>query len=121
MWRAYVDEPESNRRLDPDTYLLAGAVLDEEACGPTREALRALRFPGARKLRWYDEPEYLEPLASVVEIHDIGPLRAASPGPRPTRTFPGSLPTAPQSGGNYDQGCSTAPTLSSEHAPDQAF
>lgn len=55
MWLAYVDESESYRHLDPDTYLLAAAVLTEGVCESTRQVLRRLLLRGQRKLHWHDE------------------------------------------------------------------
>lgn len=55
MWRAYVDESESNQRLDPHTYLLAAALIDDEHTAEARAEVRGLLRPGQRKLHWRDE------------------------------------------------------------------
>ena len=52
---AYVDESVPDPRLDPGTYLLACAVVDDESSEDLRAELRALLLPGQRKLHWHGE------------------------------------------------------------------
>ena len=54
MWRAYVDESESNQHLDPGTYIFAATLVEEEHADEVREAMTALRPAGAGKLHWYN-------------------------------------------------------------------
>ncbi|WP_131747537.1 hypothetical protein [Frankia sp. Cppng1_Ct_nod] len=56
-WHAYVDETESDSRLDPNTYMLAAAVGDTDNLGQTRNIMRELLQPGQRKLHWRDESD----------------------------------------------------------------
>lgn len=55
QWRAYVDESESNRQLDPDTYILAAALVHDAQADRLRERLTALRPRGQSKLHWHAE------------------------------------------------------------------
>lgn len=55
MWRAYVDESESNQRLDPNTYLLAAAILHDDHAADARHLVSALRPSGHTKLHWHGE------------------------------------------------------------------
>jgi hypothetical protein len=55
VWRAYVDESQSNQRLDPHTYLLAAALIEDEHAAEARAEIRGLLRPGQRKLHWRDE------------------------------------------------------------------
>ncbi len=56
-WHAYVDETESDRRLDPNTYMLAAAVGNTDNLGQTRGMMRKLLRPGQRKLHWRHESD----------------------------------------------------------------
>lgn len=55
MWRAYVDESESNQRLDPGTYILAATLVEDDHADEVRQAMAALRPPGRPKLHWHHE------------------------------------------------------------------
>lgn len=52
---AFGDESGSDRRLDPDAYILAAAVIDPEHVEDVREMARVLKRPGARKAHWRDD------------------------------------------------------------------
>lgn len=53
---AWVDESvHSAASMRQPVYLLAAAVADPGSCDPTRDALRALLLPKARRLHWRDE------------------------------------------------------------------
>lgn len=52
---AFIDESQSNRRLDPETYILAAGVCDPVIADAVRTAVSALRLKGQRKLHWRDE------------------------------------------------------------------
>ena len=54
-WHAFVDESESDRLRDPDTYLLAAAVLGVEDLVATRSAVDGLLLRGQRKVHWHTE------------------------------------------------------------------
>lgn len=57
VWRAYVDESESNQRVEPDAYLLAAAILHDDHVAETRERIVPLRPTSGQptKLHWHDE------------------------------------------------------------------
>lgn len=55
MGTAYGDESGSNAQLDPNTYILASAVVRAEIQNSVRNAMLALRMRGQRKLHWRDE------------------------------------------------------------------
>lgn len=52
---AFGDESGSDRRLDPDTYILAAAVIDASHLEDVREMARRMRLPGAMKAHWRDD------------------------------------------------------------------
>lgn len=52
---AFGDESGSDRLLDPDTYILAAAVIDPEHVDDVRGMARRLKLPGARKAHWRDD------------------------------------------------------------------
>lgn len=52
---AYVDESVPDSRLDPGSYVLACALVDDGAGEVVRAGLRALLLPGQRKLHWHGE------------------------------------------------------------------
>lgn len=56
-FRAFADESSSDRRLDPDTYILAAAVIDPEQLDHVRELALELKLPGARKAHWRDDSD----------------------------------------------------------------
>lgn len=54
VWRAYVDESESNQKLDPGTYILAATLVEDDHADEVRRTMTALRPAGAGKLHWYN-------------------------------------------------------------------
>lgn len=56
-WEAFLDESESDRSADPDTYILAAALIDPAHLDVAREAMRRLLFKGQRKLHWRAESD----------------------------------------------------------------
>lgn len=73
-WYAFVDESESNRRLDPDVYILAASIMPAESRDSVREIAQGLRLPGQRKVHWRDESEkrrrlLAEAVASLAVMH----------------------------------------------------
>lgn len=55
--RAFVDESESNRAKDPDTYLVGAVVVGSEDAAAVRERIAALKLRGQSKLHWRDESD----------------------------------------------------------------
>lgn len=89
MWRAYVDESESNQRLDPHTYLLAAALIDDEHTAEVRAEVRGLLRPGQRKLHWREESaesraRITKAVAALPALHVIV-VRTGVPGERSER------------------------------------
>lgn len=89
VWRAYVDESESDRRLDPDTYILAAALVQEDHHDEIRDDLRRRLRPGQRKLHWHDESDQsrkaiTEAVAALPALHVIV-VRDSRPGESPER------------------------------------
>jgi hypothetical protein len=52
---AFLDESQSYRDLDPDTYVLAASVCGPAMLQPARDTISSLRLRGQRKLHWRDE------------------------------------------------------------------
>lgn len=52
---AFMDESESDRKTDPDTYLLAVALVQPKTLESVRATMLSLRAPGRRKLHWHGE------------------------------------------------------------------
>ncbi|MEV6962814.1 hypothetical protein AB0M97_27355 [Streptomyces sp. NPDC051207] len=50
-----MDESESDRKADPDTYLLATTLVQPQNLDPVRATMLSLRAPGQRKLHWHSE------------------------------------------------------------------
>jgi hypothetical protein len=81
-WAAFVDESQSNRSLDPDTYILAAAIADIDVLDKVRQAMTELLIGRRRKLHWRDEDESRHsaisatvarlPLEHVVVIRSCG-------------------------------------------------
>ncbi|HEX5494706.1 MAG TPA: DUF3800 domain-containing protein [Mycobacteriales bacterium] len=76
MWRAYVDESESNQRVDPHTYLLAAALVHDEHAADVRAEVRGLLRPGQRKLHWRDEStesraRIIKTIAALPALHVV--------------------------------------------------
>jgi len=57
LFEAFLDESESDRSADPDTYVLAAALLDPTRVDDVRDTMRALLLKGQRKLHWRDESD----------------------------------------------------------------
>ncbi|MFC3761831.1 DUF3800 domain-containing protein [Tenggerimyces flavus] len=89
MWRAYVDESESNQRLDPGTYIFAATLVEDAHADEVREAMDALRPPGRRKLHWYDLSgrNRLAVIKTIVELPalHVAVVRSVLPPERPDR------------------------------------
>jgi hypothetical protein len=86
---AFADESQSNRALDPCTYMLAAAVCDDPALGAAREAVAALLLKGQHKLHWRDEgdkrrQEIAEAVAALPMQHLVV-VRDGRTGERPER------------------------------------
>lgn len=54
-WAAFVDESESDRRRDPDTYILAATVVAADAFDQVRRQMLALRIGKGGKVHWQNE------------------------------------------------------------------
>ena len=58
VWAAWVDESQSDRQRDPDTYILAAALTTgPEAEAEMRKAMLALRTARGGKLHWNDSDD----------------------------------------------------------------
>ncbi|MDR8408527.1 hypothetical protein MTP10_07230 [Nonomuraea sp. 3-1Str] len=86
-WIAYVDESESNQRLDPHVYILASVIVQSASAGEIRQRLVSLRLGGQRKVHWVKESacrrmeicELLEGLGVlfVIVLHEGDPGASA--------------------------------------------
>lgn len=77
VYTAWIDESESNSRLDPGTYLLGAAIIETGKADIAREAMRGLLLPGQRKLHWSDEhPRRRAQIVKVVAHLDVEHLVA---------------------------------------------
>lgn len=54
-WAAFIDESQSDRYRDPDTYILAAAVIGPEAFAHVRSEMLDLRIGKGGKVHWRDE------------------------------------------------------------------
>lgn len=54
---AFLDESQSDRQRDPNSYLLAAAVCSPEVLAPARDAISALKLRGQVKLHWRSESD----------------------------------------------------------------
>lgn len=54
-WVAFIDESESNQRLDPHVYLLAAVTVHCASLVAIRRRMADLRLDGQRKLHWAKE------------------------------------------------------------------
>lgn len=75
-WQAFMDESESDRMADPNTYVLASVLLEPSAMETSRQALQQLLEPGQRKLHWRAESarrqaRIIDVLASLDVLHVI--------------------------------------------------
>lgn len=90
VWAAWVDESQSDRQRDPDTYILAAALttgLKVEA--DLREAMLALRTARGGKLHWRDSDDARQ--AAIIQTVSRLPaehlivVRSCHPGERDER------------------------------------
>jgi hypothetical protein len=86
VWRAYVDESESNQRIDPHTYLLAAAILHDHYVTEVRECMALLRPKSGQlsKLHWHDESPLsrkavMQTIAQIPALHVVV-VRTGRPG-----------------------------------------
>jgi len=70
MYTAWIDESQSNARLDPGTYILSAAIIENAAADVTREIIRRLLLPGQRKLHWRDERRH-DLIVSTIAALDV--------------------------------------------------
>jgi hypothetical protein len=52
---AFVDESGSNTTLDPNTYIMAAALVTDAQLEPLRERMASMLLPGQSKLHWRHE------------------------------------------------------------------
>mgnify|MGYP001314738047 CR=1 FL=1 len=89
MWQAFIDESESDRRRDPDVYILSAALVDQADLADARAEIRRLLRPGQRKLHWRAESDrtrevIAKTIASLPALHVIV-VRVGRPGERSER------------------------------------
>ncbi|MCO6006007.1 hypothetical protein NE236_13525 [Actinoallomurus purpureus] len=73
-WCAFVDESESNRKLDPDVYILVASIMASDIRESVREVMACLRLPGEHKVHWYHESDkrrriLIETVISLEVLH----------------------------------------------------
>lgn len=73
-WCAFIDESESNRKLDPDAYILAASIMPTDSCDAVRQAMVRLRLAGQRKVHWVHESDkrrfmLVETIARLEVLH----------------------------------------------------
>ena len=81
MLTAWGDESQSNRVLDPGTYILAAVVTLDEDLDAMRQAMMALRLAGSAKVHWRTDSDTRHrkivadicqlPVAGVVVIRQV--------------------------------------------------
>lgn len=86
---AYLDESQSNRSLDPDSYVLAAALCEPAGLEIARTGMSGLLLPGQTKLHWRDEQparkrKIAETIAQLQLMHLVV-VRDGRPGERPER------------------------------------
>ena len=86
---AFLDESQSHRDLDPDTYVLAASVCAPVMLQPARHALSNLRLKGQRKLHWRDESEprrqLITDMIAEMPLEHVIVVRDGRAGERPER------------------------------------
>ncbi len=86
---AFADESQSNRALDPDTYVLAAVVCEAALVEEVRMSTARLRADRQRKVHWRDESDRRRRvIADAVGAAPIGHLvvvREGRSGERPER------------------------------------
>lgn len=74
-WTAFVDESMSNARQDPNTYILAAAIVSDTQVDPAREQMQNLLIhpgPGG-KLHWRDElPKHQTKIMDTINALGLG-------------------------------------------------
>lgn len=87
---AFLDESQSDRRGDPDTYMLgAGVCAPGHDVDEVRDAMRGLKLKSEPKLHWRDavekrQEQIITALADLPITHLVV-VRAGLPGERPER------------------------------------
>jgi hypothetical protein len=71
-----VDESESDRKQDPNVYILAASLIHNEPRAGVREAVRELRLRDQRKIHWWAESDkrrlhLVEIIASLDVLHVV--------------------------------------------------
>ncbi|GAA4685057.1 hypothetical protein [Gordonia humi] len=80
MFTAWIDESQSNARLDPGTYMLSAAIIEDSAVDVARAAMRTLLLPGQRKVHWRDEGRH-ELIVTTIAGLDVEHLVAVRCAP----------------------------------------
>lgn len=88
-WISFVDESESDRRKDPNSYLMAAAVFEARICDDARSIMRGLKLRGDKKLHWHQESDsrrrkIVSSISDLEAIHMVI-VRNGRPGERPER------------------------------------
>lgn len=68
MYAAWIDESQSNSKLDPGTYLLSAAIIENSRVDDLRIAMSGLLLPGQRKLHWSDESRHEQIIKVVADL-----------------------------------------------------
>jgi len=89
VWRAYVDESQSNQATDPGVYLFAAALVHDDQAEAIRTRFETMRRPGGLKLHWYDASEktrrnVMRTVADIEAMHVIV-IRTSAGGVAPER------------------------------------
>lgn len=89
MWLSYVDESQSDRVLDPDTYLLAAALCHPDDLDAIRTTMRGMLLPGQRKLHWRAESNkrrrQIVEAISAAPVEHLVVVRGGRAGEKPER------------------------------------
>ncbi|WP_372491874.1 hypothetical protein [Nocardiopsis dassonvillei] len=84
-----MDESESDRRKDPNSYLLAAAVFEDHVCDDARAIRRDLKLKEDRKLHWHKESHprrrNIVSRISDLEVIHMVIVRNGRPGERSER------------------------------------
>lgn len=88
-FHAFGDESGSDRRRDPDTYILAAAIIEPEQVEHVRERASGLKLPGARKAHWREDADkhhdIVIDIIAGLPIEGVVVARRGSPDERPER------------------------------------
>ncbi len=86
---AFVDESQSNAQADPNTYILAAAIVGFDSFDPVREQMRGLLIKRGGKLHWRDEPAKRQTtimeVISALKLEHIVVVRSKPTPDRPER------------------------------------